>query len=261
MKTIEEKAALLRRAASDFWWVPERVSGIAEPEITISHSTDPEPLFNQAIPHRMLSDPFETVARVEQLHGDASRWWITETSDDPRLIAALKKHGYEMGNSHGAYIVDATTYSIAVPDDVKVERVETAEIMSKMYDARCEIFGNARPADHQLALELSQCTGPDARVARFVAWVDGEVAGTGSQTFFDDLSFSFIWAGGVREHFRHRGVYKRLIAARAQACRDRGIQFMGLYARDETSAPIVEAHGFERCGWMTYYEKLNHVDT
>lgn len=248
-----EKQTLLRKAGSDFWWTPNHVHGIDRDEITISYSDTHEPLFNQAVPHQPLNDIQKTIDEVKSLHGDASRWWITDVCSK-NLPTALLQNGYSKQDEHYAFAVETAHYKIDAPEDVTVFQVSNMEQMLEMYTARAEIFKNEIPDTKQLELELQQCTAPDARVARFFAKIKGECVGTGSMTFFDDLSFSFIWAGGVREAFRGRGIYKSLLKARAQACRDRGISHMGLYGKIATSAPIVEAHGFERCGFMTYYE-------
>lgn len=249
---MEPAGQMLRKAASDFWWTPEFVDTVETAEYTISFSETGNPLFNQAIPHQTPSNPDDFLAQVGKYHTDCSRFWVTECSDDAKLRTSLKAHGYALTAKHGAYVIDTENYPTF--EEFVVQPVETDLQMREMYAARQAIFGGEIPDDAQLELELSQCTGSASRVGRFVAVEHGEVLGTGSLTYFDDLSLAFIWAGGVKTEHRGRGVYKALIAARAAACRERGIRTLGLYARLDTSAPIVAAHGFRRCGFLDYYE-------
>lgn len=72
-------------------------------------------------------------------------------------------------------------------------------------------------------------------------------------TMFPDLGFGLIWAGGVVPEHRGHGVYTALLAARVRDALAHGIHTVGLYAKVETSSPIVAAQGFERHGSMTYY--------
>lgn len=74
-------------------------------------------------------------------------------------------------------------------------------------------------------------------------------------TFFDELNFGLIWAGGVVKHHRGHGAYTALLAARAQVAAQRDLTLLGLYARANTSAPIVAAQGFQRYGEMTHFER------
>ena len=133
-------------------------------------------------------------------------------------------------------------------------------MMKKMYRMRIDIFGGIFPSnEEQIRLELQQCSSENPKVERFVAEVGGELAGTGSITYFEELNFAFIWAGGVKEEFRGQGLYTSLLQARARACKARGIEYMGLYARNKTSAPIVAAQGFEKVGTMVSYEKTRSL--
>lgn len=64
-----------------------------------------------------------------------------------------------------------------------------------------------------------------------------------------------IWAGCVVPEARGHGIYTSLLAARVEVARALGFSALGLYAKVDTSAPIVAAQGFERFGLMTHFER------
>ncbi len=249
---------IIEAAMADYFWAPDGVTVVDRPEITYSYADRPEVFFNSVVRVRPeLADPEALVTEVVQAHaGRQSRWSLNPMSDSEAMRSALRDAGYVEGHHHHAYVIAPEDYDRTPPNDVDVRRVATAAELRTLYDVREEVFGGESVlSDEDIARELSDCTGPSARVARFVAYRDGEPAGTGGLTLFDDLDFGFIWAGGVREAHRGRGVYTALLRARLDVAAERGIALVGLYARVDTSAPIVAAHGFERHGRMVWWDR------
>lgn len=249
---------ILEAASSDFFWVPDDVEVVERPEITYTHSPRRAGVFNLVTRVRpKQSSPRELVREVLEHHrGSRSRWNITPMADDLELLEALREAGYREGHRHYAYAIDVDAYERDVPEDVEVREVASVEELRTLYDVCTEVFDDARDlSESELADEVAQCTGPDRRVARFVGYRNGEPAGSGGLNFFDDLGFGLIWGGGVRKAHRGHGVYTALLQARADAAAARGLDRIGLYGREGTSAPIVEAHGFDRHGPMVYYHQ------
>jgi GNAT superfamily N-acetyltransferase len=249
---------ILEATAADFFWVPPHVEVVEREPITYTHSTNPSALYNRVVrvrPER--ADPESLVAEVRRAHaGRPSRWMLTPMGDTPELRRALAQAGYEEGERHVASSIGVAEYGRKPPADVEVRQVRTPTDLRLLYEIVGEVFGEAPElSEADLAREVGDCTGPERRVARFIAYRGGEPAGTGGMTFFDDLGFGLIWAGGVREAHRGRGVYTALLAARAEVAARRGVDTLGLYARVETSAPIVAAHGFVQHGTMVYYQR------
>lgn len=141
---------------------------------------------------------------VKEAHaGSRSRWALTPMSDRPVLREALREAGYREGHAHFAYAVDPSEHARQVPDDVEVRKVGSVEALRVLYAIRDEVFGrDPGLSEEDLRRELKDCTGINRRVARFVGYLDGQPAGAGGLTFFEDLSFGLIWVGGVREVHR-----------------------------------------------------------
>jgi hypothetical protein len=248
---------IIEAAMGDYFWAPDSVTVVDRPEIKYTHSDRPDIYFNSVVRVRpQLADPAGLVDEVAAVHRDRqSRWSLNPMSDTPALRQALQAGGYTAGQHHHAYVIAPDEYARTPPDDVEVRRVTSADDLRTLYEIRADVFGLDSSED-DIARELALCTGPNARVARFVAYRDGEPAGTGGLTFFDSLSFGFTWSGGVRQAHRGHGVYTSLLRTRLGAAAARGIRLVGLYARDDTSGPIVAAHGFERHGPMTYWDRI-----
>lgn len=253
--TVDE---VIEAAQADFFWVPPDVHTVARPEIEYTWSDHDSVFFNSVVKVRpKLADPAALVAEVLSRHeGRRSRWSLNVLSDTAPMRAALQAGGYEEGDRHHAYVLDPRAYARRPDPRIEVRRVASLQDLLELYRVRDEIFDMHAPAsDAEIANELRECTAPGAQVARYLAYVDGEPAGTGGLTFFDRLDFAFIWAGGVREAFRGRGVYTALLRARADDVRDRGLSLFGLYAKNTTSGPIVAAHGFTRHGHMIHWSR------
>lgn len=246
----------LEAATADFFWVPAHVRVIDRSAINYASSTVAG--YNRVVRVRpALEDPQALVDEVLEAHaGGSSLWHLNAMSDTPAMREALIRAGYVEGDMHGAYAIDTSSYARRPTGEIDVLRVETLDDLRALYEVHDAVFGADREISPQdLARELEACTGPRPRVNRFIAFRSGEPAGIGSMTFFDELDICLIWAGAVIEAHRSQGVYTALLAARAAASAERRITRLGLYARVDTSAPIVEAQGFERHGHMVNFHK------
>ena len=83
----------------------------------------------------------------------------------------------------------------------------------------------------------------DPTMALFVAYADGSPTATGRLEMPPGKSFAGLWGGGTSPRFRHRGIYRSLVAARAALARWRGYSFLTVDA-GAMSLPILERLGF-----------------
>ncbi len=77
----------------------------------------------------------------------------------------------------------------------------------------------------------------------FLARVNGEPAGTAG--FITKPNSAYLVGGNVLPEFRTRGVYRALLDERLRAIRGLSLSLALTQAREATSAPILEALGFE----------------
>ena len=90
-----------------------------------------------------------------------------------------------------------------------------------------------------LARELAR---EERNALHFIAFDDGEPAGTGSMSIFPrSVHFS---GSAVLDRFRGRGLYRALILERMRILRSMGRDLVTVHAVDKTSAPILRRMGF-----------------
>ncbi|MGA8302490.1 MAG: GNAT family N-acetyltransferase [Thermoplasmata archaeon] len=83
----------------------------------------------------------------------------------------------------------------------------------------------------------------DPALGMFVAYVDGVPVATGRVEMTPGRSFAGLWGGGTSPAYRHRGIYRGLVAVRAALAREAGFRYLTVDAR-ESSRPILERIGF-----------------
>lgn len=250
----------LEAAMGDFFWLPEHVEIVDRAELKYVCAPEQNALFNHVVRARLrggaIPSAVEEVLRAHQ--GRISRWTLAAPSCSDELVAALERAGYEAEEHiHHGYTCATNAYDRTPPEDVVCARVEDIEQLRALHRVQHQVFGDpTQPlTDADVARELADCERVDARVARFIAKIEGEAVGAAGVTLFPEHDIAFLWAGGVREAYRGRGVYTALLAARIDHVRARGISTVGLYARTTTSGPIVQAHGFEQHGVMRAWVK------
>lgn len=76
------------------------------------------------------------------------------------------------------------------------------------------------------------------------AWCEGQPVGSAWAQLFNHRPFAPFFGGSVLPEFRGRGVYRSMVAARAQAAHEKGIRWCLVDAGKE-SLPILQRNGFE----------------
>jgi hypothetical protein len=109
----------------------------------------------------------------------------------------------------------------------------------------------------ELKQELTACASPTGRVQRFVAYLNGEPVSSGGLSLHPELSFGFLWAGCTVPAARGRGAYSAIVAERVRCALQLGAEFVGSYARQNTSSPLLAAQGFAVVGQMTYWHRIS----
>lgn len=246
---------VLAATQRDLFWVPAHVERLTRADVGALRDGSDSGLLNQVF--RTSAAPERVPALVEELsgwHSGASRWLVVPGAHREALLRALPQQGYASTFEGDAWTLP-TTASVSA-GDVRVVRVHDRASLDDNLDAHERVFA-ADLSGLDRDRELAACTGPGARVARFVAYTaDGAVAGSANLNAYPALGFGFLWAGGTVPGCRGRGVYRALLAARLLHARRSGLGRVGLYAKRDTSGPIVDALGFERHGPMAYWDRL-----
>ena len=250
---------ILERTQWDFFWIPPDAVAVDRPELACLSCPRDVGMLNtvtrtRAAPERLPA----LVAEVGERHrAVTSRWLVPATFDTRPLERILDDGGWRPAHEHFAFTLPVESSSPRPASGVRVEPVRDLRTLRDCIEVAERAFGDARqPTDAQLAQELAAVTRPGARVHRFVAYDrDGRPVGSGGMSLFPALSFGLLFAGATIPGARGRGFYSAVLAARIETARALGFARVGLYARRESSAPIVARQGFERHGPMTYWDR------
>jgi GNAT superfamily N-acetyltransferase len=246
--------ALLERSQWDFFWLPKDCSVVDRPELL--YAVCPRDWMTANVITRIRSEsPGPLLDEVLRAHaGRATRVLVCPQNRTTSLLSALRERGFEVGGEFRAH-------SLSVDADVgestaDVRPVSTLEDIHAWLDVTAAAFGfrpERSPQDDEDDLAAIHADRP--RAYRCVAWQDGEPVGAGGLSSHPGLGLGLLWAGAVAPSARGRGVYTGLLKARLERAKAMGLDHVGLYAKLDTSAPIVAAKGFTPHGLMTYFER------
>jgi GNAT superfamily N-acetyltransferase len=250
---------ILERTQWDFFWVPPFAEVIDRPELLYVRCERDVTFLNCVTRTRAAPEQLDAlVAEVSAAHaGVCSRWLVPATLDTGPLEEALDRGGYAPAYHHVAYAIPVEAYTPRADPGFAVRRVHDRDTLLDCIGVADQAFGSSRKGtESELQFELDACTRSGGRVHRFVVYdSDGAPISSGGLNTYPDLSFGFLWAGGTVPEARGRGAYSALLAARIRFAGTLGFERVGLYARTESSAPVVERHGFARYGPMTYWDR------
>ncbi len=175
--------------------------------------------------------------------------WKTRGHDVPadlaeRLVAA----GLHAEPEETVMIGEATALAVHVeiPADVTLRRLDPSdaafpEDVHRMATMQTAVFGAGATEDEL----LRRLAHPDGHSEAWVAEVDGEVVSSGRLEVVPGTAFAGLWGGGTLEHWRGRGIYRALVAARAFSAIERGVRYLQSDCT-EMSRPILERSGLSR---------------
>ncbi len=248
----------LERSQWDFFWIPEDAEVIDRPDVAAVRSDQPVPHLNMVTRTRVA--PARLGAVVDEMsawlgHATA-RWLVPDTFDRAPLERALESGGWRPEGRYEARAIRPDDYAKEPPSGVEVGRVDTPEVLRDCVAVTSVAFErDLTLGEEHEAAELAQCESPDGRVHRYVVYRGGAPVCSGGFNWYPELRLAFLWAGGTVPEARGAGAYTALVHARVRAAGALGAEWVGLYAKDDTSAPIVARQGFERFGEMTYWAR------
>ncbi|MEV6791720.1 GNAT family N-acetyltransferase [Streptomyces sp. NPDC051320] len=179
--------------------------------------------------------------------------WKTRGHDQPadltdRLLAA----GFVPEEQETVLIGLAEEMSAPVnpPGGVAIRQVTADADMHRIAAMESAVWGQDRSwLGHDLITRVS--AAPD-EIAVMVAEADGEVISAAWLVFRAGTQFAGLWGGSTLSAWRGRGIYRALVAARAELAVARGVRFLQVDASDD-SAPILRRLGFQAVTTTTPY--------
>jgi hypothetical protein len=248
-------AETLERSQWDHFWVPPDVTVVDRPELLLYACARDTSYLNTVVRTRAPDGELPALIAEAEGHyrGRRARWLVPDTFPTAGLEAALGRSGWAETERFEVRALDVAAW--ARPPSATSVAVTTRTALLDAYAVADAAFGRATThTEAEIALDLAACR-EGTRVHRFVAYEAGEPVAVGGMTAFPALGFGLLWGGGTAPGARGRGAYSAVLGARIARAKALGLTTVGLYARVETSAPIVARLGFGRFGEMRYFER------
>jgi GNAT superfamily N-acetyltransferase len=179
--------------------------------------------------------------------------WRTRAHDEPAdLPSRLQAAGFVRGEQSTVLI--GLTAEIAdspvVPEGVALRTVTADADLRRIAEMESAVWGKELPG---LADDLAGriAAAPDD-IAVLAAEADGDVVSAAWLVFRPGTDFASLWGGTTLPRWRGRGIYRALVAARAQRAAERGTRYLQADASDD-SAPILRRLGFHAVTTTTPY--------
>jgi GNAT superfamily N-acetyltransferase len=178
--------------------------------------------------------------------------WKTYSYDEPadlpgRLLAA----GFVPEDPET--VVVALTTAIAaepvLPDGVVLRPVTADEDMHRIAAMESQVWGMDRSTGEHLIREVA--AAPDDYIV-LTAEAAGQVVASGWLEMRPGSQFAGLWGGATLPQWRGRGIYRALVARRAQLAAARGVRYLQVDASSD-SAPILQRLGFQPLATTTPY--------
>jgi GNAT superfamily N-acetyltransferase len=137
-----------------------------------------------------------------------------------------------------------------LPEGVQLRAVRELSDLQRIAAMEAAVWGG----DHTWRVShlqgLIDAAGDDVVV--LVAEAAGEVVSAGWLVYQPGTDFAGLWGGSTLEPWRGRGIYRALVARRAQDALARGVPYLQVDASDD-SRPILERLGFRAITTTTPY--------
>jgi ribosomal protein S18 acetylase RimI-like enzyme len=131
---------------------------------------------------------------------------------------------------------------VLLPDGVSLREVSERADLDRIGAMEEAIWHDDRAGWLGDSLEAEQVVDPNA-ITIVVADAAGGFVSAGWVRFVSGTDFATLWGGGTLPGWRRRGIYRALVAYRANLAAARGFRYLQVDASSE-SRPILEQLGF-----------------
>ena len=179
--------------------------------------------------------------------------WKARAHDKaPDLHRTLTDNGFTAGETESIMIGEAQRLAVDVtlPQGVDLRMIVSEDEINRMTQMQAEVFGDLDPAAMARALieRLARKDGMELWVTKF----DGDIICSGRLEPVERTRFAGIWGGATLPHWRGKGIYRALTAARARSAIAVGKTWIHSDST-EFSRPILERAGFLKVSETTPY--------
>lgn len=204
-----------------------------------------------------LGDADADAVIAEQVDCFAARrekfeWKLYDYDRPPDLARRLLVAGFAAEAEESLMVaeVSAVSAQAALPSGVRLLPVTDPAGVGLLIEVHERVFGTDHSRLHRsLLAQLRDCPEVTAMV---VAMAGDEPVCSARIEFLPGTSFASLWGGGTLPSWRGRGIYRALVAYRAQLAAARGYRYLYVDASPD-SEPILARLGFGRLARTTPY--------
>ena len=198
----------------------------------------------------------ELIARQVRVFGDrgeAFEWKLHGHDLPADLPERLLAQGFVPEDLETIVIapVAAVAGMVRLPDGVSLREVSERADLDRIGDLEEDIWHDGRLGWIADSLEAEHVADPNA-ITIVVAEATGAVVCAGWVRFAAGTDFATLWGGGTHPAWRRRGIYRALVAHRANLASARGLRYLQVDASSE-SRPILQQLGFVTVTTTTPY--------
>ena len=184
--------------------------------------------------------------------GEAVEWKTYDYDEPADLPDRLRAAGFVPEDPET--VVVALTTAIAaepvLPGGVVLRQVSADQDMHRISAMESEVWHTDRDGtSERLIREVA--AAPDDYIV-LTAEAAGRVVAAGWLEMRPGSQFAGLWGGATLAEWRGRGIYRALVARRAQLAAARGIRYLQVDASSD-SAPILQRLGFQPLATTTPY--------
>jgi len=179
--------------------------------------------------------------------------WKTYGYDEPAdLPGRLRAAGFVPEDPETVVVALTTAIAAApvLPDGVTIRQVTADKDMRRIGAMESEVWHTDREwTGEHLIREIA--AAPDDYIV-LTAEAAGRVVAAGWLEMRPGSQFAGLWGGATLAEWRGRGIYRALVARRAQLAAARGVRYLQVDASSD-SAPILRRLGFQPLTTTTPY--------
>jgi len=179
--------------------------------------------------------------------------WKTFSHDQTAgLIGRLVQAGFLAEERESLVIgrVADINLTAQAPPDVTLREVHTRLDTDRMAELLALVDGDDRSFLGEAFFKDVAANPGD--VVLLVAETAGQVVSTARVNLVPGSQFATLWSGSTHPEWRHRGIYRAMVAYRGRLAAERGLRYLQVDA-SEQSRPILERLGFLTVAETTPY--------
>ncbi len=179
-------------------------------------------------------------------------WRLYDYDQPPDLGDRLLNAGFSVAGHSTLVVADVQSVSTTVelPDRVRLVPVDDEAGVNRLIEVHEKVFGTDH--SHLRRSIMTQLEHSPLVAALVVAMVDDLAVSSARVEFLPARIFASLWGGGTLSDWRGRGLYRALVAYRAQLAKERGYKYVYATSSSE-SRPILERLGFVAVSAITTY--------